>query len=398
LPKSAIWDPKELLNQFSADKSAAPIVSVSQILDPSGEQLHDLSRAIELMLETYKECAVFLNWCSLHQEPRSSKEQAAFERARKNVNLWYAHQSTFVLLEVPKGGKDQFHHGWTRFEYAMCGFLKQPHMLFDLSRLGQARDYSSFLRHCSSVRPAPCSPSQFNTELSSLFFAQEEDRTVARRKYKETFAEVLNSAEEFKFAESAWGASEVEAVAGALSWCSTLKTLSMSTTPVGDHGAKCLADALKKNTSIKALYLHDCHIGDAGASLLAQALKHNSSLRVLKLSKCHIGDAGASRLAEALRTNQTLKILNMSDCHINDDGASAFAEMLKSSNNSLEELWLGCGITDVGAARLAEACEQNSTLTTLDLRHNHISRPRLTGIETAANRCRTRDNRLVVCS
>ena len=40
----------------------------------------------------------FWDWSSLFQDPRSPDELVKFENSLRNINVWYAHQSTMKIL------------------------------------------------------------------------------------------------------------------------------------------------------------------------------------------------------------------------------------------------------------------------------------------------------------
>merc|ERR1711988_1258344 len=50
--------------------------------DPKGDQLQLLGRVMDKYLQSEKHnLSVFIDWCSLHQDPRTATEQLAFERS-----------------------------------------------------------------------------------------------------------------------------------------------------------------------------------------------------------------------------------------------------------------------------------------------------------------------------
>ncbi|KAG0375797.1 hypothetical protein BGX24_008647 [Mortierella sp. AD032] len=92
----------------------------------------------------------------------------------------------------------------------------------------------------------------------------------------------------------------------------------------------------------------------------------------LELATGFIEGKEFARLAEALKTNSTLTTLDLKHNSIGDNGAKTLAEALKT-NSTLTTLYLqGNSIGDSGAQALAEALKSNSTLNTLDLQGNLI--------------------------
>jgi hypothetical protein len=77
-----------------------------------------------------------------------------------------------------------------------------------------------------------------------------------------------------------------------------------------------LSDALKYNTTLTSLNLGGSQIGDDGAKDLSGALKHNTTLTSLELGFNKISAAGAKDLSDALKHNTTLTSLNLRDNQI----------------------------------------------------------------------------------
>ena len=71
---------------------------------------------------------IFIDWCGMHQAPRTARQQRAFTRALRSINLWYAHQGTTVWCVT--GGVDNvtglgYHNkGWPSFEYRLAMMIK----------------------------------------------------------------------------------------------------------------------------------------------------------------------------------------------------------------------------------------------------------------------------------
>jgi hypothetical protein len=104
-------------------------------------------------------------------------------------------------------------------------------------------------------------------------------------------------------------APEFAAFCSVLERNTTLKTLNMCGSLVGDVGAHHLAAALEQNSTLKELVLRLNGIGYDGAERLAAALTRNVTLTVLNLEWNTFGEAGAAALRAALETNCTLDVL-----------------------------------------------------------------------------------------
>ncbi|KAF9911772.1 hypothetical protein EC991_002500 [Linnemannia zychae] len=163
-----------------------------------------------------------------------------------------------------------------------------------------------------------------------------------------------------------------QALSEALKTNSTLTTLILDGNSIGSHGVQTLSEALKTNSTLTTLHLSYNTIGDGGAKALAEALKTNLTLTTLELKNNWIGSGGAQPLSEALKTNSTLTTLNLDGNSIGSGGVQALSEALKTNsaltNLHLDNNWIGDG----GSKALAEALKTNLTLTTLELERNSI--------------------------
>ena len=163
----------------------------------------------------------------------------------------------------------------------------------------------------------------------------------------------------------------------------------------------------KQSTQWKSLELQHCKIGDTGMSVLQQFISDTTStLEHVDLSDNHsspwgvycaiirhcsvnslklCGDDGigqyVNELKEALQANTTLISLKL--CNINNNGAVNIAkaiqmnttlQTLDMSHNQISKLYLPTNtITGEGAKVVAEAIQVNTTLETLDLSFNRLS-------------------------
>lgn len=134
-----------------------------------------------------------------------------------------------------------------------------------------------------------------------------------------------------------------------------------------------LANSLETDTTIHSLILADSFLGDEGAIILATALKLNKGIHVLDLRGNNIRCDGAVALAQMLKTNNTLSslLLEWNCLGIWDLGIKTLADSL-SLNHALQTLDLrNCKIGPRGAQALALGIKHNTALRTLDLRWNN---------------------------
>ena len=127
---------------------------------------------------------------------------------------------------------------------------------------------------------------------------------------------------------------------------------------LGPDSARALADGLRANSSVTSLSLVGTPIGEEGACALSAALATDGLLTTLSLPYCGIGPAGGVALAGALRTNAALRYLDMSGNHL------CGKQQLPGG------AWDG-EHTAVAMAALADALP-HSAVTSLNLRHNEL--------------------------
>ena len=133
LPPEAIWEPLELKPLVETQRVV--IVGVSYCWfssgrpDPEGKQLKILSAVMGQRLDEPRlpidDLAVFVDFGSLFQKPRTAAEDASFGRGLPNVNLWYTHPECLVLAltQTPASIKAYHDRGWPAFEYAVASIF-----------------------------------------------------------------------------------------------------------------------------------------------------------------------------------------------------------------------------------------------------------------------------------
>jgi len=190
----------------------------------------------------------------------------------------------------------------------------------------------------------------------------------------------------------------------------TAKTLGLANTGCGNTEAFVLGILLEKNTTLTSLNLEKNHITFAGAKGLADGLVTNTTLKKLTmngeiplgkfrdekeqahdLSDYKYKDTEAIIIATLLKTNTTITELKLNDNEMTEEGITALAEGLHCNSvikklklngeiplvnfrdKTTEELDLSNqGYKDSDAKIIAKFLEDNSTLTSLDMRKNSL--------------------------
>ncbi|XP_053158546.1 centrosomal protein of 78 kDa isoform X2 [Hemicordylus capensis] len=149
---------------------------------------------------------------------------------------------------------------------------------------------------------------------------------------------------------------------------SSLESLSLAHSPVGDGGLEIICQSVKNSACIKSIDFTGCSLTWRGAEHMANILKHQAMKR-------H-GEAWAESLRYRrpdLDCMAGLRRITL-NCNslVGDQGAAVLAECLG------EDLWLKaldmqqCGITNEGAKSFLDAFKTNTTLVVLDIRKNPL--------------------------
>jgi hypothetical protein len=158
---------------------------------------------------------------------------------------------------------------------------------------------------------------------------------------------------------------------------SSLQSLALKDSILGNTGLAELAPALYCNTSIRVLDLSQNNLNDMGsAELLRDILRSNKTMTALDLSGNEFGRTASAveYVADGLGSNSTLLKIDLSMCALGDGGVSTLARNLGPRNTTLQKLTLVCNaITSKGVGVLLDTMEQNSHhITDLELQHNPI--------------------------
>lgn len=182
----------------------------------------------------------------------------------------------------------------------------------------------------------------------------------------------------------------------------TLLKLKLDDNKIGDGGMKALSEAITRNSTLKTFMFNNTKIGDAGAEGLAESLKLNISLTSLDMRHCsEIGRRGSKILSQAIIRSNTVitfsgifvqrfksglqrkfsfrvgaRNKSLIQNHFENKGGCGDTEALVlgsllKTNNSILHLDLSKNnFKDDGAIALSDGIIGNSSLASLDMRHN----------------------------
>jgi len=397
LPEEAFWRPEEKPWQHR-------LVSISYCWvnpdhpDPDGEQFEKiLGPMMTKLVAAHEHVAVFWDWCSIPQQPRSAEDNAAYKRALEHVHLWYAHTWTAVwmLTKPPEGVKAYSERGWPSFERAVSSLIMPVSRVLDLGLLSdvvwQNDDYAEVEWKCKVKQLPPESPERFAGTLKGRRFSNKADRDIVAKKYEETFQKLMGTAQSLEFKKLGWDDDSVLELCSCLPLCGQLRRLKLRDNRLMDLVA--VSDWLAKEgaASLQTLDLSKNRIADLtplrpaltvhGSALdylslwdnaivdvtpLGEALADGSTLRELHLDRNQVADI--IPLGAALACNHMLRQLNLRNNRIAD--VSALGRGL-ANNSALQTLNLDDNlVSDV--AVLAAGLATNTGLESLSLKTNHI--------------------------
>lgn len=112
-----------------------------------------------------------------------------------------------------------------------------------------------------------------------------------------------------------------------------LHGLDVSSNPFGFRSIQHIAEQLKNpNTTLRSLNLSYTNVGDIGITFVADALKVNRSLRSLQLNHSYITDTGIALLRDVLENSNSTSLIELS---LNDNVTTVIS---KSNLDYLQQL------------------------------------------------------------
>ena len=147
-----------------------------------------------------------------------------------------------------------------------------------------------------------------------------------------------------------------------------LEELELPGCSIGEDGIKLLFESLKENSTLLTLGLRNTDLGDNGAVKLAAVINY-TSIQYLDISHCSVKEEGMLAIITALETNRNLRKFHAADNQLGDSGAVAMAKAINKI--SLESLDISnCQVGERGMVAIASALTTNTTITYLKLDSN----------------------------
>eukprot|EP00758_Cryptobia_borreli_P004549 Tbor_TRINITY_DN4449_c0_g1::TRINITY_DN4449_c0_g1_i1::g.7969::m.7969 len=159
-----------------------------------------------------------------------------------------------------------------------------------------------------------------------------------------------------------------KALSDALQKNLTIKVLDISSNGITSKGFSILAPAFSR---LKSLTLSSNPLGKASADIIVQTFLGNEVLKRLDLWNCALEDHGAVRLSGLIATTTSIVEMNLTDNKIQDNGASAIAKAIAHPSKTIRVIDLiSNNIGNKGAAELIIAAEINQDIHSITLNGN----------------------------
>lgn len=200
LPQEAFTETTKVLDLLNNYPGGIAVLSYCRLSkthpDPKGLHLNSTVNNVKCP-------AIFWDFLSLHQDPRSEAEEALYKKATAAMHLFYSIQgaSVFRIVDVPADCDNPIPYdqrGWTTFESAVAGAGK-PYVYTIRGGQDVTRNQAS---------PVPMAPARFNEIIETKQFTNmETDLPIVKNLYSSIWPEIKSTTE---MTIAGWGDEEVE--------------------------------------------------------------------------------------------------------------------------------------------------------------------------------------------
>ena len=201
-----------------------------------------------------EDTAMFIDWLSMYQKPRSEVEQVLFERSLSDVHVWFAHSNArkWMLTKVPDEAERRTPYadrGWPTLERSLCEMITKGSSLLDLGKMDDTcSSWDRVLATCKAQRRAPATPEAFNRILKDKYFGleSESDYDVLSQTYAMAFGEVILATDALNYSELEWDDDEAIKLTALIPRCIRLQKVALYGNRIGERGALALAEAISR--------------------------------------------------------------------------------------------------------------------------------------------------------
>ena len=370
--------------------------------DPKGETLQLLAwRLYDLIAQSassefkkYQRWAVFWDYLSLHQSPRTQPEDKLFRQGLQSSTYFYAHKLThcWQITRFPRGYPHGYNlpnspvanckryaqRGWPILEKTLANMSKRSR---EMSKDISGNESSNITKDIENgyTPLIALTPAQMEDKLKQAAFTNgKQDQQLVAQLYREYFFAHFGRVTtlDYRYSGAGMGDMDMVQITELLKVGSPVRLHEFrlrGKIMVGMNGYKALVSIIP--TTLPGLRILDLSqtytMGDDGCAALANVIVGGQLSKVI-LSGCGIGVAGCRALADAFEAKSSLSSM-LEDDHLNccglrsldiqdnpnigDDGCAALAGLIVGQ---VEEINLtACDIGDEGCRALAKALTQD---------------------------------------
>eukprot|EP00523_Entomoneis_sp_CCMP467_P011173 CAMPEP_0168728294 /NCGR_PEP_ID=MMETSP0724-20121128/5610_1 /TAXON_ID=265536 /ORGANISM="Amphiprora sp., Strain CCMP467" /LENGTH=650 /DNA_ID=CAMNT_0008775135 /DNA_START=255 /DNA_END=2205 /DNA_ORIENTATION=+ len=282
--------------------------------------------------EDSRKYAIFWDFASLHQHPRTEEQTASFHQGLDSLALFYSHPQTicFQVTQLPPNypegyledssnddGADDtlvncaqyYERGWPFVESCWIS-TKDLKLAWDISKHQKAllneeaeaetTDWATV--PTNARRMAPLTPDCVAQKLERLKFTNaQQDLPLVLELYRKEFTQHFAQQERLSYNKLEWGNEPVEFLSQVIGGghCPELTSLELKENRLRVAACQALASCQLNHCNLLSIDLNGNEtIGDQGLDILCtMILRHGSPLRFLGLDQCGISDTGCATLA-----------------------------------------------------------------------------------------------------
>jgi len=316
------WPAVEALKLWSNPFSGFTFVAVSYAWGEQGNPDrfgHLCRRMAEICTKLAGNTAVFMDFMSLYQWPRTDAQDELFKIALSGMDCIYAHAKISVLKltssSVP-GAVSYFERGWPYLESCLAD--AKPGGTANVYEFPEewVSDSPWEMPDMLKGRRPPVHPRKFEECLAAKIITNKADQKKLVQLYKCNFGALVNG-NSLCFQQVGWGPEEAGQLASVLPYfLHHLRALNLSSNRIGDHGVCVLSCVLPHIPELQSLELNYNFIGDEGALALKLVMPQSKKMVKLNLSGNAIGDVGARSFLEVVPPSAQFKLLILRTNHI----------------------------------------------------------------------------------
>mmetsp|Transcript_14505 Transcript_14505/g.30433 ORF Transcript_14505/g.30433 Transcript_14505/m.30433 type:complete len:639 (-) Transcript_14505:63-1979(-) len=329
--------------------------------DPDGYHLRLIVKVIERRLEflnsigSHDDIAIFWDFLSLFQAPRTEEEDRLFRQGLKAANLIYGHTNITTLIQTKmrsniNAERAYLKRGWCRFERAVSTINKPQNMLIDVGLVAQAWtenlhpakyqstwEFVAFIGKQGANTCPPRTPEHLNAELDETSFTNgRTDAESVKELYASTFRVMAATMRSLHFTYPAWGLLEARVLAESLPDFISCTQFQIFSSKLGQEAAPLLKLAWARMPALTDLRVQTDIFGPYTSELLFQSLPTTlTHLRLVAVEDHEYADIDNGSLLRSLepwvRASPELRSI--------DVGQFASAEF----KETLESVWQAAG-------------------------------------------------------